>query len=225
MSSTSEEVKRFYNNISDSYEALRFKSGYQQQVAKRELSFVIARIPLGSSVLEIGPGTGRFTLELVKVTEQLTIVDISPKMIEQLRKKLTLHNVRTYVMPLEQISSLPEIGTFDRVVCMRVLPHLENIPSSLSLIRSLLNPDGRAIVDLWNAQSFPVLARKLRGSHSKVHTVYYRYNQMLAVIQQAGFSVVDSFGWGYPRLGNWPLDKPLDALCRRFAYSVVFELK
>jgi 2-polyprenyl-3-methyl-5-hydroxy-6-metoxy-1,4-benzoquinol methylase len=61
------------------------------------LERVHALVPPGSSILEVGAGTGAFTIPLAQEARSITAVDYSPAMLAVLRHKLasdpTLHNV------------------------------------------------------------------------------------------------------------------------------------
>jgi 2-polyprenyl-3-methyl-5-hydroxy-6-metoxy-1,4-benzoquinol methylase len=212
----------FYEKISDKYDRLRFSKPYYQSVDKLERAFIRSIVTGADSVLEIGCGTGRITRELSEVCFSVTAVDFSAQMIEQARKKVSATNVEYVCLSLFDVLRLSDYGRFDAVVCMRVLPHIQQTKQAIHVIADAIVPSGKVVFDLWNNLSFPVLIRRLLGRRSSVETYYLRYPQMRELIDAAGLTVVDSFGWGYPRLGTLSADRLGNWLSKSLAYSVIF---
>jgi ubiquinone/menaquinone biosynthesis C-methylase UbiE len=95
--------------------------------------------------LEIGSGTGYFSLNLVQlgVIGKLTATDISPGMLTQLAATATtlgLENVTTVVTEAE---TLPfEDGSFDLVLGHAVLHHLPDLDRAFAEFKRVLRPGG-----------------------------------------------------------------------------------
>jgi ubiquinone/menaquinone biosynthesis C-methylase UbiE len=95
--------------------------------------------------LEIGSGTGYFSLNLVQlgVIERLTATDISPGMLERLAgtaEALGLENVSTVVTEAE---TLPfEDESFDLVLGHAVLHHIPDLDKAFAEFRRVLRPGG-----------------------------------------------------------------------------------
>jgi SAM-dependent methyltransferase len=134
-------------------------------------------------------------------------------------------NLRLIEGDLFQLDKLVGSEKYDMVVSMRVLPHLEAKHIALSKFNSVLRPGGTAIFDFWNGRSFIGLGRRLLRRRLDVPIFYVDYKTMLKLIAKAGFHVMGSFAWGYPRLGGFSLDRVGDRLAKRFGYSVVFNAK
>lgn len=98
-------------------------------------------------VLEIGPGAGRWTVELQPLARTLALVDVSAACIAQCKERLrTTHNVHYAV---NDGRTLPfEAATFDRVWSFDVFVHVgrEDIASYLCELFRVLRPHGRAMI-------------------------------------------------------------------------------
>jgi S-adenosylmethionine-dependent methyltransferase len=84
-------------------------------------------LPAQGSILEVGTGAGRYTLELAKLGYTLTAVDLSAALIEECRKSLEKEKlerrVRLVVADARDLSQVTE-GDFDAVLLMGPLYHL-----------------------------------------------------------------------------------------------------
>jgi len=216
------QVKDYYNKISKQYDEHRFSRAYYRRIAEIESEFVLSKVRGGGSVLEIGPGTGRFSAQMVHKASHVTAIDISQNMLDQLHLKVPAQNLSTQCLSIYELATLPGYGDFDAVICMRVLPHLENPLLALELMSGAVNPKGDVVFDFWNLNSYVGLVRWLFRRPSFVYTKYYTYPAMLSLIDQSGLKVNDVFAWGYPRLGKYSLDKPGNNFFKSLGYSLVF---
>jgi 2-polyprenyl-3-methyl-5-hydroxy-6-metoxy-1,4-benzoquinol methylase len=222
---SSQQVEQFYDCVSKEYDNLRFRSPYHGTVSEREIRFVLSHIDPSEYVLEIGSGTGRFTRALAQRGNRVLSTDLSRQMQANLRASLGQSpNVDFGIASVYEAAERFGEGVFSAVVCMRVLPHLEDAPGALSVIHDVLAPGGHAIVDLWNLDSFVGLLRRVRGNPSKVLTRFCTYRQMAQMIESAGFQVKSSLAWGFPRIGRFSLDGPGNRWAKRFGYSVIFDI-
>ena len=100
----------------------------------------------GERVLELGPGPGMFTVEAARRVGpegRLIAVDIQPKMIAQVEKRVReagLTNVETHVadayhLPLDDAS-------VDRAFLVTVLPEVPDQARALAELRRVLKPGG-----------------------------------------------------------------------------------
>jgi len=215
-------VQQFYDNIAKSYDAQRFAKPYYQKIDRLERAFVLDKVRPGASVLEVGAGTGRFTAHLVEKASSVIAVDISPKMLEQLKQKVCSSCLTVHHLSVDDLATLVSYGDFDTVVCMRVLPHLEDPVPALTIISKAVKYGGNVVFDLWNLYSFIGVIRKLLKRSSHVPTKFYTYRQMLQIIEASGLMVEDKVAWGYPRIGRFSLDRLGNLILKPLGYSVIF---
>ena len=117
-------------------------------IRRWEMRPILDRIGIrpGERVLELGPGPGMFTVEAaqrVGSEGRLIAVDIQPKMIAQVEKRVReagLTNVETHVadayhLPLDDAS-------VDRAFLVTVLPEVPDQARALAELRRVLKPGG-----------------------------------------------------------------------------------
>jgi len=218
-------VKDYYDQVGQNYTRIRLKSGYLRLISDKERQFVLDRVPQGAKVLEIGPGSGFFTERLVQKASSVLAVDISDVMLETLQKRLNAENLTVVCGDITKLHNIPDFGNYDSVVCMRVLPHIENVENSIELIKNALNIKGNAIFDLWNDRSYLMVARRLRRSPSPVYTKYCTFDRMRQMISEKRLHIQDSWGWGYPWIGRLSLDFIGYKLLPQYAYSILFNTR
>lgn len=96
---------------------------------------------------DLGIGDGLLTLMIAEVAEEVTAVDISPKMLEQLEKRAAaagMSNVRTVEGEIEALP-LPD-GGFDVAVLSQALHHADLPLAALREAHRILAPGGRLLV-------------------------------------------------------------------------------
>jgi ubiquinone/menaquinone biosynthesis C-methylase UbiE len=105
-------------------------------------------------ILEIGCGTGRFTLEIAKKCRKIIGVDFAEKMIEVARKKSKNQKNIEYRMADIQLG-MPyfKSQSFDKVVCPLVINHIPDISSFFEEIFRLLKKRGILVFDDVNPDS------------------------------------------------------------------------
>ncbi len=109
---------------------------------RRETTFHLCRIGLGEKVLEIGSGSGWFSIEMARRGYDITAVDLSEKNLERISE--TEPGVKTrvgdaYKLPFEE-------ERFDWIVCNEVLEHLEHPAKALAEWKRFLTPNGRVLI-------------------------------------------------------------------------------
>jgi SAM-dependent methyltransferase len=107
----------------------------------------------GSRVLELasGPGgAGLAAAALVGADGEVVISDVVPAMVDAAARRAAardLRNVRTAVLDLEAIAE-PD-ATYDVVLCREGLMFAVDPAASVTEIRRVLRPGGRAVVSVW----------------------------------------------------------------------------
>jgi len=101
----------------------------------------------GHRVLEIGSGTGNLTRRLIP-RDAYVASDVNPLYLQTLRA-LTVDRPYLGVAQTDvtQGSSFPRVdGSFDTVVCLNVIEHVDDDVGAIRNIRDVLALDGRAII-------------------------------------------------------------------------------
>lgn len=138
-------ARRFYDGLAAGYDEEQFGSGVAV-ARRRELELFTARLPELFSpedrVLDMGAGTGIFTLPIARRCREVVAVDISRNMLDLLEKKAAaagLTNIRTLVADLEKFE--PE-GTFSVVCAFASMEYVADLPALLGRLARHVRPGG-----------------------------------------------------------------------------------
>jgi len=170
----------FYDGLAPGYDAEQVKPAAspvreaEQQVVQARLAELVQQ---GDRVLEIGAGTGRFTVALARRAASVTAVDVSPGMLQRLEARAAregLDNVTTLLGPAGTVELQ---GTYQLICSFSALEYMPDLRGVLTRLARHLEPGGhllfttahrgplRFIVQLGNAmrQGIWLYARSRAG--------------------------------------------------------------
>ena len=192
------QVKNFYDDIAEEYHNLRYGHEYYRQIAQLELDFIKKHLQ-GTTCLEVGSGTGRATEFLLAHGKNVMAVDISSRMLEQLRTKFqNSRNLTTKVHDIYKLNTIAGYGNFDFVICLRVLSHLEDSLAALKQLQGAVKNNGIVIFDMWNVWGYSAIAKRLKLRPTAVYTRYKTIHEMNDMIVKSKLLVEDKKGFGFP---------------------------
>jgi glycosyltransferase involved in cell wall biosynthesis/protein-L-isoaspartate O-methyltransferase len=141
---------------------------------------------VGTRVLELGAGIGNMTQHLSRGRKIYVASDIDQEHIARLRVRFRGRpNLEIRRCDLSDAADFqPLLGSFDSVVCLNVVEHVEDDLGALRNIFSALKPGGRAIILVPQDQ-------KAYGTLDEVlgHCRRYSEAQLRARMEEAGFKV------------------------------------
>jgi SAM-dependent methyltransferase len=144
---TKYEKIQYFDTVAVEREKWRKKGAYYHDELEKFLRFII---PAGSSVIEIGCGTGEL-LNSLKPARGLGI-DISSKMVEIARGKFPHLQFEVGDLEALQVSE-----KFDYVVMVETIGHVDDIQRAINELHKVSGPDTRLIIVYYNYLWEPVL--------------------------------------------------------------------
>jgi ubiquinone/menaquinone biosynthesis C-methylase UbiE len=147
-------------------------------------------------VLDIGCGTGRFTIPLAKKCKTIIGIDFSEHMLDVARKKGTgIKNIHFQKVDIRK--KLPfKNETFDKVLCTLVFSHLENIAGILDEIHRVMKKEGILVYDDFAADlDLPIetmyddLIEKSRLRGFDVFS-YHSMNEHVNILHRLDFEIL-----------------------------------
>jgi len=135
----------YHNKIASVYD-------YFQKGIKGDIEFYLGYFKkFKGKILEIGAGTGRITIPLVKAGYDVTALDLAPKMLKILDKKAKQEKIRTICADMRNFKT-PE--KFDAtIITFRTFQHMYTVKDqlqSLTNIKKHLKANGVLIFDVYN---------------------------------------------------------------------------
>ena len=104
----------------------------------------------GDRILEVGPGTGYYTLDVaewVKPDGEVEILDLQPEMLDHTMRRAGERGLVNVTPTQSDATSMPyEDGTFDAAYLVTVLGEILDQDAALRELARVLKPGGRLIV-------------------------------------------------------------------------------
>ena len=221
--------RSFYNVDSQSYDQRwQSKGGAFTNTVQQQIVDALCADWENGSVLEVGSGTARFSIPLLRKQNRMTLSDISSGMLATARQKIEEagfgNGVEAYVE--SSIYELPFAdGSFDHAISLNVFNHLERAGDALRQLVRVIQPGSTLLINYANLRShYWPAARKVNQRHRSigrdVYSTWERPAEMRRLIDQAGLDLVRQLGHvhvphnleKYPIL---PVIHLLDSMSRR----------
>ena len=233
MSMPEESNQGFYDADSGEYDAKRWVSpaGRFTNIAQQNIVSKLCDAWSGRA-LEIGQGTARFTMPLLKQGLQMTICDLSPEMLDVARGNITKAGLEKGLEDAVEgsIYELPfKDNSFDYAISLNVFNHLEHPDQALAQMARVIKPGGSLLINYANLRSWYWPAAKRINSRNtavgqEVFSSWVTSSSMKKAASDAGLIHLNKTGHVHvPRaLEGWHLlsvVKVLDAISRKGPFS------
>lgn len=181
-------------------------------LVKDYLSVFSVKNKADTRVLDLGCGTGHLTLELLQDGYDVTAADISEKLIDfvMTTTKEMGYRLDTRVADVVDLRSFGQ-KTFDAIVCLDMLEHVNEDELALKNINSIISRGGLFIC------SVPAL-KSLYGKRDKEIGHFRRYNidELTSKMNSSGFNIEIIRYWNF--LGVIPV-----AFSEKILHKKVYE--
>ncbi|MGH2569257.1 MAG: class I SAM-dependent methyltransferase [Bacteroidota bacterium] len=222
---------RFYDSDSREYDAKRWqsKAGWYNNERQQQIVSELTESWHSLRLIEVGPGTARFTIPLARKGNRLTIIDVSAAMIEKAQTRIAEEGLAASIEQAicASVYELPvKDGQFDCAVCLNVISHLERPAAALQEFGRVLRPGGLLLFNYPNLHSFyRPYARKVNASaravSENVYSVWQRPADVKRWLKNAGLELMTQRGHAHvpralDRHGVLGVIKLLDGISSRF---------
>ncbi len=175
-----------------------------QYMAPR-LSFLLARVPAGARVLDVGCGEGRFTSALARAGREAVGIDVAQEPLRRARAReegLGGENLDLRLVPAEGPWPLQD-ASFDAVWAGEVIEHVADTAGWLSEVRRVLRSGGALVLSTPAHGPLTRLSLALSGrafeSHfdpRSDHLRFYTLRTLTALLADFGFERIETAGAG-----------------------------
>src|SRR3990170_1883280 len=161
---------------------------------EKELVFSLFEIKLGDAVLDVGCGTGNYTIELAKRGADVIGIDNSEEMVGLARRKAEGGRLKVFFQVADALKlSFPD-DSFDLIVSNGLLCFLKEPEKALMEMYRVLKPGGRLAVGVLNKWSPWAFFRRIKGLFKD--TIYNQAHfisppELEGLLKRAGFDVKD----------------------------------
>jgi len=140
------EEKFYYNEFASLYD-------YYQKGVENDVNFYLDYFKnFKGKILEIGAGTGRITIPLLKQGLNITALDIAPKMLQILKEKAKKENLSVKTICAD-IRNFKLKNKFDAIiVTYRTFQHMYSFDDQFKALKNIkkhLKPNGVLIFDVY----------------------------------------------------------------------------
>lgn len=198
------ENQTFYDADAEAYDALRWDTpaGRFTATAQQDILAELCADWRSKTLVEIGPGTARFTIPLARQDNTVTLVDLAPRMLEVARRNIEREGLEERVAAYVHgsIYELPfEDASFDHAISLNVFNHLERPEQALKEMSRVLRPGGTLLFNFANLRSWywPAARRINRRATAVGQDVYSRWEaprRVRGAISDAGVELVQMLG-------------------------------
>lgn len=159
---TREKIQGAYSTGADEYDQVRLEDARGRMLSEHDQRIFASLFPRSQgdmNVVEIGAGTGRFTVLALERGFSLTATDINQEMLDLLTSKAASMNAadRCQVQIQDAFNLTLEKSHYDYVFSLHVIPRfltVEDQQAAIKSIASLVKPGGRFLFNYRNSKSF-----------------------------------------------------------------------
>ena len=125
------------------------------------LKSFLKKIPKVKSLVDIGAGYGRLTEEYVYRAKRVILSDPSAKLLKIAREKFgERKNIEFLQTKLENLDKKVRKNSFDLIILIRVMHHIENPQEAFQIINKITKKGGFLILEYANKSHFKAIVKE-----------------------------------------------------------------
>ena len=174
-----------YETIASQYDSQRYACRCGQLLSEVEIRIVASLLGESGRILDVGAGTGRFSLAIAGKSSEVVAIDASRGMAsESLRKRAGLTPRPAVAIVIGDAASLPfSDGSFDAVVSVKLLNHLVEINAPISEMSRVLKGAGRLILDVPHSLAEAYRKIGIRSPIDSYKDIHHPFPEIAAVMR------------------------------------------
>lgn len=149
MSRNKLSVKDFYDTLAVDYDAEQDAPNFRfvREPEKKLIQDFFEKEDFSNaSILEIGAGTGRFSLLFAPACKSYTALDLSPAMLQQLTQKAEREHITNITTIAGDFLQTPISGTFDYIISFTAIEYILDKKALFHKMAQLLKPGGTLFI-------------------------------------------------------------------------------
>lgn len=151
MTSKWKELEEGFSSVATRYDKIYYKKGLKQKLMNKRLDEILGEVDpkSGEEILEIGPGSGAYTLAVLEKGAEVTAIDISEDMIEVCKKKVEERGFKV-VFHQGNILKIPiQDETMDKAIASGIMTHLPEKKMFPGAVKEMLRTVRRGGGAIW----------------------------------------------------------------------------
>lgn len=158
------------------------KEGYLNSFEKNQFLPLLGNLA-GKKILDVGAGTGRLAIPLVKAGAEVVAMDVSEKMLMRLYRKNK--QIKTVVGDAENLPFAD--GSFDFVYAAFLIVHLKNPTRFFDEAYRVLKNEGILAVTNINQKDPPKV--KTKAGEIVIESFYHRPEKIREILESLAFGI------------------------------------
>lgn len=186
-------VINFYNSLAGDYDAEQNDPKFQfVRVPEKELLLESFKHNLSKDfeVLEIGAGTGRFTIEIAKQVKNITALDISANMLEILKDKMKSENLNNISTINDDFLNHHFDWQYDAIVAFSSIEYIKDKDALFKKISELLKPGGTIIITTAHDTFFRLFGRMGNYFRQKILMNAFKKKEIHKIFKDNSLKVI-----------------------------------